>query len=363
VIAAGSQAHAAADALTIGVQLPLTGERAQVGRMIKNGIEMALEEVNRSADAGGASIAAVFEDSRSSEEGAIAAARTLTADPRVVAVVGELFSPFAMASRETIEQAGMPYLIGGTSPRTTEGARWIFRVGPSDRLLAELVARYVVETLKLKHLAVLSSAIGVHNARADLVVDLLRERYGVSPPVRERWKPEDRDFTAQLDRVHSAAVQGIVAFGESAEGAPFLRQLRARGIDLPVIAHRDFAVSQVLKDAGAAAEGLRVVTEYLPALLDADRRAWADAYEKRFGTEANVIAAQYHDAVLLIVRAARHAGASRAGIKTGLERLTDFRGKMADYTFDAGHNGVHRLYVARISGGHPVLEAVLQETH
>ena len=35
---------------------------------------------------------------------------------------------------------------------------------------------------------------------------------------------------------------------------------------------------------------------------------------------------------------------------------------MADYTFDAHHNGVHRLYVGKITGGKPVLEAVLDET-
>jgi branched-chain amino acid transport system substrate-binding protein len=351
----------AADDIKIGVQLPQSGERARVGLMIRRAIEMAVEDVNRKGGIDGVSLVPVWEDSHDSADGAVEAVRRLIGEPRVVAIVGELFSPFALASRPAVEQAGIPYVIGGTSPRTTEGAQWTFRVAASDAVLADLLARYVAETLKLKKLAVLSSRIGVHNIRADLLAKALQERYGVVPMVRDSWKPDDRDFTSQLDKVKVATVEAIVALGETGEGAAFLKQAAALPSHPQVIAHRDFGVRSVLEDAGAAAEGILIVTEYSPALLDADRQSWAQAFQRRVGAEPNVIAAQHYDAIVLLAEAMRRSGTTRAQVKAGLEQLRGFRGVMADYTFGVGRNGVHRFQVVRIRDGKPALETVLDE--
>jgi branched-chain amino acid transport system substrate-binding protein len=128
-----------------------------------------------------------------------------------------------------------------------------------------------------------------------------------------------------------------------------------------VIAHRDFGVRSVLEEAGGAAEGIMIVTEYLPALLDGERRRWAQAFQQRFGIEPNVIAAQHYDAILLLAEAMRRSGTTRAQVKAGLDQLRGFPGAMADYTFNTGRNGVHRFQVVRIRDGNPILEAVLDE--
>jgi branched-chain amino acid transport system substrate-binding protein len=361
LVIAGGADVLAAEAIKIGVQLPLTGERAPIGRIIRNAVEMAVQDVNRKGGVNGAPLVAVWEDSRDSTEGAVRAVRALTGQPQVVAIVGELFSPFVMASRDAVEQAEVPYIIGGTSPRTTQGALWIFRVAASDTLLADLLARYTAENLKLKKLAVLSSRAGIHNARADLLVKALQERYGISPAVRDTWRPEDRDFTAQLDKVRAMSVDAIIALGETGEGAAFLKQAAALPGHPVVIGHRDFGAKSVLQEAGVAAEGILIVTEYMPALLDAERQSWAQAFQQRYGAEASIIAAQHYDAVLVLVEAMKRTGTTRAQVKTGLEQLRGFHGVMADYTFDADRNGVHRFYLVRIRGGKPALETVLEE--
>jgi branched-chain amino acid transport system substrate-binding protein len=361
LLTAGGTSVLAAETITIGVQLPQSGERAAVGRTIRNAVEMAVEDVNRTGGINGAALVVVWEDTRDSAEGAVAAIRGLIAQPRVAAVVGELFSPFAMASRDAVEQAGIPYLVGGSSPRTTAGAQWIFRVGASDALLGDLLARYTAETLKPKKLAVLSSRVGIHNTRADLLVKVLEGRYRIAPVVRDTWKPDDRDFTPQLDKVKAASADAIIALGETAEGAAFLKQAAALPGHPVVIGHRDFGAKSVLEEAGAAAEGVLIVTEYMPALLDAERQSWAQAFRRRYGAEPSIIAAQHYDAVVLLVEAMKRTGPTRLQVKAGLEQLRGFRGVMADYTFDAGREGVHRFYVVRIRGGTPSLDTVLDE--
>jgi branched-chain amino acid transport system substrate-binding protein len=151
----GSPIEAGQKAIQIGVQLPLSGDRAAVGRAIKSGVAMAVEAVNQEGGIGGVPVEVIYEDDRDTEQGAREALGKLVRDHQVVAVIGELFSRYVMASREIVEQAGVPYLTGGTSPRTTEQTRWIFRVGASDAVLADLLARYAVGDLKLNKLAIL----------------------------------------------------------------------------------------------------------------------------------------------------------------------------------------------------------------
>ena len=358
----GSPIEAGQKAIQIGVQLPLSGDRAAVGRAIKSGVAMAVEAVNQEGGIGGVPVEVIYEDDRDTEQGAREALGKLVQDHRVMAVIGELFSRYVMASREIVEQAGVPYLTGGTSPRTTEQTRWIFRVGASDAVLADLLARYAVGDLKLNKLAILHDQTGIHNARAEMVVKVLKERYGIEPLVRAGWKPGDRDFTAQLSQIKGTSVQAILALGETGEGGSFLRWVKALGLQAQVIAHRDFGTKRALDEAGGAAEGVVIMTEYIPALQEPERQAWARAYQERYGTEANVISAQYYDAVSLLAEAAKRGGANREGLRLGLEQLKAFRGVMADYTFDAKRNGVHRFYVVRITEGKPTLVTILEES-
>jgi len=360
-LALGEHAYPATDAIAIGVHLPMSGERAAVGRIITNAVEMAVQQVNQNGGIKGTPLRPVYEDSGGSADSAAAAAQKLIENRQVVAVVGELFSPFVLASRDSVEKAGVPYLTGGTSPRTTENSRWVFRVAASDALLADLMARYVAEQLKLRKLAVLSSRVGVHNARAELLVKVLHDKYGITPAVRETWKPDDRDFSAQLAKVKAEPVQAIIALGETAEAAAFLKQAKAVTPDTLIIAHRDFGARSALDEAGEAADNVLIVTEYVPQFLDAQRQEWAKAFRARYGADPGIIGAQYYDAVLLLAAAMRTSGASRDQIKAGLEQLRAFPGMLGDYTFDAGRNGLHRFYVAKIIKGQPRLEATLDE--
>lgn len=347
--------------LKIGVQLPLTGERADVGKLMQNGLQMALDKINAGAGKNGPKWELVWADDESSTDAALKALDKLVHDPQVIAIAGEINSPFVLASAPVIDKEGVPYLTGGTSPRTTAQSQWIFRVGASDALLTDLLTGYVVDTLKLKNVAVLHDKTGIHNARADLIATSLKDKHGAAPVVNATWSPGDRDFAALLEQVKASHAQAIVALGETSEGGAFFKQVKTSGVQAQVIAHRDFGAKVVLDQAGDAAQGALIFTEYSPQLQGSATQTWAAAYKTRFGTDANVIAAQYYDSLLLLAEAMKKGGPTRAGVKTGLQQLKAFRGAMADYTFDAGRNGVHRFFVAKVTSGRLTLVETLNE--
>ena len=349
---------AQAQSVRVGVQLPLTGERSDVGALMKNALQMSADKVNASSK--GQKWELVWADDESTTEGATKALDKLLQDPRVIAIVGEINSPLVMASAPLVDKAGVPYITGGSSPRTTAASPWIFRAGASDALLTGFMAQYVVDELKMKSIAILHDKTGIHNQRAGMLADALKSKYGLDPAVNETWSPGDKDFSAQLAKVKASGAQAIVALGETPEGGPFFKSVKASGLKVQVIAHRDFGVKPVFDEAGSAVDGALIVTEFAPALMPKATQDWVAAYAKQFGSAPNVIAAQYYDSLLLLAEAAK-SGANRAGVKAGLEKIRAFPGVMADYTFDAGRNGVHRFFVARAANGKLVLVKTLAE--
>ena len=349
---------AQAQSVRVGVQLPLTGERSDVGALMKNVLQMSADKVNASSK--GQKWELVWADDESTTEGATKALDKLLQDPRVIAIVGEINSPLVMASAPLVDKAGVPYITGGSSPRTTAASPWIFRAGASDALLTGFMAQYVVDELKMKSIAILHDKTGIHNQRAGMLADALKSKYGLDPAVNETWSPGDKDFSAQLAKVKASGAQAIVALGETPEGGPFFKSVKASGLKVQVIAHRDFGVKPVFDEAGSAVDGALIVTEFAPALMPKATQDWVAAYAKQFGSAPNVIAAQYYDSLLLLAEAAK-SGANRAGVKAGLEKIRAFPGVMADYTFDAGRNGVHRFFVARAANGKLVLVKTLAE--
>ena len=350
----------------VGVQLPLTGERAQVGKAMQNGVRMALDALNsqgpRKGTRKGTKMEVVFEDDQGTKEGALSALSNLIHEHHVMAIIGEIFSPFVLASKPIVEQEGVPFLTGGTHPKTTENSRWVFRAGASDTLLTSLMAQYAAERLNVKKIAVIHDRTGIHAARAGLVIKALQDKYGIIPTVTAQWSPGDKEFTEALSQVKASGAEALVALGETSEAGPLLQQVRAGGLKLKLIAQRDFGAPPVLELAKEAADGIYILTEYLPGISGPNWQAWATGYRERYHTEPNNIAAAYYDAVFLLAEAMRQGGPGREGIRVALEQIRAFPGVLGEYTFDQSHDGIRRLYVVQIRAGRPVLMETLEAT-
>ncbi len=344
----------------IGVQFPQTGERAQVGKAMQNGVRLALETLDRRTPRPVAGLQILFEDDASVKEGALTALNRLIYDHQVDAIIGEIFSPFVLASKPIVEKQGVPFLTGGTHPKTTEDSRWIFRVGASDTLLTTMMAQYAVERLNLKRIAVLHDRTGIHAARAGLVSKSLQDKYGIVPTLIGEWNSGDKEFGAMLTRVKASGAEGLIVLGETGEAVPFLQQVKAVAPQIKIVAQRDFGAPSVLDGAKEAADGIYILTEYLPGISGPKWEAWAAEYRQQFQSEPNNIAAAYYDALILLAEAMKQGGPGREGIRAGLERTRGFPGVLGEYTFDQSHDGIRQLYVVQVRAGRPVLVETLK---
>jgi branched-chain amino acid transport system substrate-binding protein len=344
----------------IGVQLPLTGERSAVGRLIANGLQMAAEAIKSQPES--IKVELTFADDASTPEGAVKSVTDLARDPRIVCIIGEINSPLVLASAPTINAEKIPYLTAGTSPRTTVASDWIFRVGASDTTFANLLADYLANDMHIKTLAILHDKTGIHRQRAEMIAELLRGKYNISTPVDGTWAPGDRAIGNALAPAKATHTDAILALGETPEGGQFLKELALSGLRSQTIAQRDFGVRRVLDEAAAAANGTMIITEFSPDIQGGVTRDWNSDYSKHYGGDANIIAAQYYDALMLVAGGLRSGGPTRSGIRTGLMTQMHFPGIVADYSFDKSRNGIHRFFMTRVVDGRLTLLKTLTET-
>ena len=146
------------DELVIGEFGSLTGGDATFGQSTKNGVQVALDELQaKSAGAiGGLKVRVVVEDDQGRAEEAATVVQKLVNQDRVLAVLGEVASSRSLAAAPICQSAGVPMISpSSTNPKVTQVGDYIFRMCFLDDFQGRVMAQFVADSLKLKKVAIL----------------------------------------------------------------------------------------------------------------------------------------------------------------------------------------------------------------
>jgi branched-chain amino acid transport system substrate-binding protein len=322
-------AHAGAP-IRLGVIAPLSGPGTSYGLGIKQGAEMAAEEINKAGGIGGRQIQLVVVDDASNPAQSVTAMQRLVSQDAVDLIVGGWGSSQVLANMEVVERAGVPYIVvGATNPRiTSTNNKWTFRVIQTDSIQAREIAKVAADTLGLKRIAVFndSNDYGVGNKEAFLgAMEELKQK----PVEIQAYNTADKDFTPQLTRIKGANPDGLAIFG-TIPGAPaIMNQARDLGLTARFIGTGGLANENLITLAPKASAGT-VLTTLFHEDVDADGRAWADRYNKQFSSGSQpprpVLAAWQYRVVRFIVPAClEKAGTDKAKVR---DCFAGWRGKV-----------------------------------
>src|SRR5262252_7626284 len=124
-------AHADDKVIKIGALLPISGPGSYFGVQDKQGIDLAIEMLNK---AGGTKFEVKYEDSACSPLPATQAAKRLLEQYKPDVVLGEECSDATLAIMPVVEEAKVPLINAGSSAiKITEpGNPWTFRIMPNE---------------------------------------------------------------------------------------------------------------------------------------------------------------------------------------------------------------------------------------
>ena len=234
--------------------MELSGGGATAGTNFKNGVELAVKEINAAGGILGKKIETTTADTQSNP--GIAKGLTQKAvDEDVFAIFGPVFSGSIMVSMAESRKAEIPNFTGGEAAAITmQGNPYIFRTSFSQATAMPKVARYISDVAKLKTIAV----IYVNNDFGKGGLDMIKKALDKSSTkvVAEISTDSGQvDFSAAVLKAKQSNADGVFAYSNEEESARILRELRKQGWTKPVIGETTLTGQKVIELAGDAATG------------------------------------------------------------------------------------------------------------
>ena len=309
---------ATADSIKIGFNAPLTGFAAADGKSALNGAELAVEQVNAAGGVNGDQLELVVYDDQASPKESVPIAQKLIEKDGVVAAVSGSYSGATRAAAGIFQESGVPYISAfAIHPDITRAGNYVFRtsfVGEvQGRAGAKLVGnlgkkRAVIITLKNDFGK--SLAAGFKEAAG---------KYGVEIVAEYEYSIKDRQFGPIVSKLRADKPDVIYASGYFFTAGPLVSQLRAAGIDVPVIGQEGYDSQKFIDIAGPASEGTIITTSLDRDSDAAETRDFISAYEAATGQKSDMVAASAHTAIKVLAAALKSAGSTdRAAIRNAI---------------------------------------------
>ncbi len=297
---------AAGATVKVGLAVGITGDIAVYGTPIRNGMELAFKRIN---DKGPVHIDPILEDTGGGRDGAINVFQKFIQRDRVAAILGPVLSSQAFASDPLAVKAGVPVVgVSNTANGIPQIGPTVFRVSAPEAVQIPKSVAVAKKALHLTRVVVMYDnaddfTISGYKTFAD---ELKKNEIQIADTIT--FARGDSDFSAQLTRARAVNPQAIVVSALAREGTLLLIQGRNLGITVPFVGGNGFNDTNIIKRAGAAAEGLIVGTAWVPSVPSAANLAFYDAYRQAYKQEPNQFAAQAYAGAQVVAEAIRRAG-------------------------------------------------------
>jgi branched-chain amino acid transport system substrate-binding protein len=330
----------------IGVIGPLTGEGASYGEAMKQGIDMAIDQVNVGGGVNGRHLEALYEDDRLTPKDGIAAFNKLVTTAGVPVIIG------SAASRVTLSIAPMAqerhvvlFSSISTADELKKAGDYIFRDVPTNSMQGKTAAAFVSSQLHAPNVAILykNDDYG-SNLAASFRADLGQMKIPIV--FDEGYDPIQRDFRSVLSRLQSTKPAVVFFPGNYQDNALILKQAREGGLTVPFVGGDGAFSDELFKIAGDASENCYVTMMGIPKSQVVD--AFLAQFAKRYNSkEPNVFVYYAYDALMIVAEAIKQGGYTADGIKNAL-RTIDYNGLTGETHFDStgGVNKPFSIYKA-----------------
>jgi branched-chain amino acid transport system substrate-binding protein len=334
---------------TLAYQGPLSGDNAQLGINMDNGVKLAVEQANAKGDLGFTLKFTNSDDVGDPAQGPTAAQKLID-DASVVAVVGPAFSGATKASEPLFTQANLVSVSpSATNPTlTSQGFKTFFRVVPPDDAQGAEAAAYMEKGLKAKKIYLVDDKSEYGVGLADVIAKSLATK-----PTREGI-PVTKDYSTIAQKVSSSGADVLFYSGYYAELALLAKALKAAGYKGAIVSGDGANDDQLITQAGAAnAEGIYLTCPCNDANVDPNATEFTKAYKAKFNTNPGTYSPESYDAANAIIAAMKSIDGDITREKVvEAVRTIDYKGITKQIKFESnGEVSGKTIFVYQVKGG------------
>lgn len=320
----------ATDSIRIGVTCPFTGGSADMGNSMRNGIRLAVDEINSWAGGvAGKRIELIERDDQANPETGKKIAEELIGKDKISAALGICNTGVGLASIETYQKAKVPLIVPVSTgtPLTKKFAdqpeHYIFRVSPRDEIQAPFI---VADALKrgFRKFAIFADTTGYGEAGRNDVEKALAAANLQAVSV-QRFALGVKDLSEQVKEAKAAGADVAISYTVGPEAAVLAKSMAAQKWGVQLMGSWPLCWRNFIDAAGNAGEGALVAVSFVQQASFQRRNAFISAYRQKYNTSiipAPMAAAQGYDAMMILFYAMHQAQSDDPGkIREALENL------------------------------------------
>ena len=339
--------------IVIGEFGSLTGTTATFGISTKNGIDMAIDAINKSGGLLGKQVRVMVEDDQGKPEEAQTVVTKLITKDQVVAVLGEVASSRTMAAAPVAQQNGIPLISpSSTNPKVTQTGDYIFRVCFIDPFQGLVMAKFATNTLKVKNVAVLRDIKNDYSVGlADVFIENFKSMGG-NVVANESYSEGDTDFSAQLTSMKAKNPQAVFMPGYYTEVGLVVRQAKKLGLTVPFMGGDGWDSPRLIEIGGDALNGSYYSNHFSVSDPSPAIQKFVSDYKARYGETPDALAGLGFDAASILFDAIKRANSTDgAKVRDAIAQTKDFPGITGKITLDKDRNAVKPAVVLQVKEG------------
>jgi len=362
-IALTMAAGAHAQPIKIATIVELSGAGATSGTNFKNGVELAVKEINAAGGILGRKIETTVADTQSNP-GVAKGLATKAVDDDVFAVFGPVFSGSILVSMAETRRAGIPNFTGGEAAAITkQGNPYIFRTSFTQDSAMPKVARYIANNLKARTVALIYVNNDFGKGGRESLTKAL-EPLGVKVTADISTDQNQLDFSAPVLKARQSNADVVFVYSNEEESARALRELRKQGVTKPIVGETVLTSQKVIELAGDAANGAiahvgLTADAPLPAV-----RAFRERFEKEYKYIPDHNGVKGYTGVFILKAALEKVGrVDRKLVAQALHGLSitaaQQPGVLMDVTIDANGDLDRESFMTEARNGKQVVKEIL----
>ena len=343
--------------------LELSGAGAVSGTNFRDGMLLAIDEINAKGGILGRKIDTPLLDTQS-DAGVSRAQVQKVLDNNPYVILGPVFSGSVLVDMALTQQAEIPEIVGGEAAAITQkNDPYVFRTSFGQQFSMPKIANYIRDGVKAKSVAIVWVNNDFGKGGHDTFVKEMAAR-NIKVAADVSTESGQVDFSADVVKVKAANAEAIFVYLNEEESARFLREGKKQGITAPLIGETTLLGQKVIDLAQGAAEGVRghvglTVDAPIPAVTE-----FAERFKKRFNYVCDHNGIKGYTAVYIIKHVSEKAGKfdSKLFAQT-LHGMTitpqDEPGVLMEVTFDGNGDVDRQSFLGEVVNGKQKIVEVL----
>jgi len=333
----------------------LSGGGATAGTNFKNGVELAVKEINAAGGILGKKIQTNTSDTQSNP-GVAKGLTQKAVDDGVFAIFGPVFSGSIMVSMNESRKAEVPNFTGGeASSITAQGNPYVFRTSFGQDTSFPKVARFI--NSKAKTLAVIYVNNDFGKGGRDAITKLLNG----SPTKIVADISTDAgqvDFSAAVLKAKQSNADALFVYTNEEESARALRELRKQGWNKPIIGETTLTGQKVIELAGEAANG---AVAHVGLTVDAPQfKGFSTKFQQEYKYLSDHNGIKGYTGIYILKAAIEKVGkldrkAVAAALKNVQFSVKQHPGILLDVAFDDKGDMDRESFLVEVKNGHQVV--------